>query len=222
MTISKHTNNKSTAIPKLTNIKGIVFDMDGTLCLPQNWMFKEMRQAVGLTDRSKDILQYIESLPTLESQKAANDGIEQVELKAMQLMQPQPGLNELMEYLTINSISKNICTRNKITPVNALIGKFIDTKYSKFDYILTRDFQPTKPSPEPLLYIKNRLDSSSNNNVGKMVMVGDSIDDMKSGRYAGFITILLLNENNSYLVADNSEHKHLVDYTITRLDELII
>ncbi|KIW87342.1 uncharacterized protein Z519_11978 [Cladophialophora bantiana CBS 173.52] len=45
----------------LPKLQGIVFDMDGTLCLPQNYMFREMREALGIP-RSVDILDHIRSL----------------------------------------------------------------------------------------------------------------------------------------------------------------
>ncbi|OAP58621.1 hypothetical protein AYL99_07711 [Fonsecaea erecta] len=45
----------------LPQLKGIIFDMDGTLCLPQNYMFREMREALGIP-RSVDILDHIRSL----------------------------------------------------------------------------------------------------------------------------------------------------------------
>ncbi|OCT47718.1 haloacid dehalogenase-like hydrolase family protein [Cladophialophora carrionii] len=45
----------------LPRLKGTIFDVDGTLCLPQNYMFKEMRQALGIP-RSVDILDHIRSL----------------------------------------------------------------------------------------------------------------------------------------------------------------
>jgi hypothetical protein len=62
-----------------------MFIRDGTLCLPQNWMFGHMRKALGIDDKI-DILTYIDSLPTLEEQKIAHAKIEKVEEDAMQKM----------------------------------------------------------------------------------------------------------------------------------------
>jgi hypothetical protein len=59
--------------------------VDGTLCLPQNWMFGHMRKALGIDDKI-DILTYIESLPTPEEQRIANAKIEKVEEDAMNEM----------------------------------------------------------------------------------------------------------------------------------------
>lgn len=188
--------------------------MDGTLCLPQPWMFPAMRQAIGLTDKSQDILDFIENLPTPTQKSHAEKLIHDVETKAMNEMKPQPGLIELMTWLTTNQISKNICTRNIIPPVNHLIKKFIPKEYSNFDYILTRDFRPTKPNPDPLLHITKLLQLKPN----EVIMVGDSFDDMKSGHSAGCITILLKNHVNGHLL---TEHKDLIDVAIDNLAEII-
>src|SRR5579871_5793324 len=87
-------------------IKGVIFDMgnktvskltgDGTLCLPQNWMFAHMREALGIDDKI-DILTYIESLPTPEDQQLAHRKIEKVEEDAMNKMIAQEGLSGLMK-----------------------------------------------------------------------------------------------------------------------------
>jgi hypothetical protein len=87
-------------------IKGVIFDMgdltcytantDGTLCLPQNWMFAHMRQALGIDDNI-DILTYIVSLPTREEQLLAHAKIEKVEEDAMNKMIAQEGLAGLMK-----------------------------------------------------------------------------------------------------------------------------
>lgn len=195
-------------------IKAVVFDMDGTLCLPQPWMFPAMRNAIGVNDKSIDILTFIDSLPSALERDEAHRGIEAVEAEAMALMKPQPGLLELMEYLTMKCISKSICTRNLQPPVNYLISKFIPTAFNKFDYILTREFRPTKPNPDPILYIAKQLSLHPK----EVVMVGDSYDDMKSGRHAGCITILLKNHVNGYLL---DKHADLIDITVDDLADIV-
>ena len=49
-----------------------------------------------------------------------------------------------------------------------------------------------------------------------LIMVGDSIDDMTAGRYAGAATVLLVNKENAHL----AEHPH-TDLVIKSLDELV-
>lgn len=55
--------------------------MDGTLCEPQNWMFGQMRNALGI-DKSIDILDHIEALPR-DRQSAAEEAIRNIEREAM-------------------------------------------------------------------------------------------------------------------------------------------
>lgn len=113
-------------------LKGIIFDMDGTLCktplaaiesstfpkltvplpegLPQNHMFAEMRSACAIP-ASEDILDYIHSLPQPE-QDDAFAKIQAIERRAMAEQVPQAGLVELMEFLDRWRVRKAICTRN--------------------------------------------------------------------------------------------------------------
>lgn len=202
--------------------------MDGTLTVPQPWMFKEMRESINLPlDSKKDILVYLENDITdekLRSQYHLN--IKNIEEKAMLLQEPQPGLNELFAYLDSKKISKNIVTRNLIDPVDSFITKFVHKDFNTFDIILTRSFKPPKPSPQPLLHIITSIMKPStphNKEVDykEFFMVGDSYDDMKSGRDAGFTTILVVNEINQRKVLDHEHHRLLVDYTVTELSEVI-
>ncbi|KAG0677861.1 hypothetical protein C6P41_003113 [Kluyveromyces marxianus] len=194
-------------------IKGVVFDMDGTLCLPQTWMFKDMRDAIGCQDPKIDILTFIEELPTAEEQAEAERKITVVEKKAMEEMEPQPGMIELFRFLKENRISKSICTRNLIGAVTYLVESFVPTDLNDFECIVTREFYPPKPKPDPLLHISKQLKLKPE----EMIMVGDSADDMKSGAAAGFTTILLNNDVNKLLRDD----KKLVTYSVDKLSDII-
>ncbi|KAB8079225.1 HAD superfamily hydrolase [Aspergillus leporis] len=194
-------------------LKGIVFDVDGTLCLPQNYMFGQMREALGI-DKRVDILHHIHQLPTPKAQLEAIDKIKAIEREAMRHQQPQPGLVELMDYLQDQGIKRALCTRNFETPVRHLLENHLPAHV--FLPIITRETDGVLPKPDPagLLHIANEwgLDNQGDN----MIMVGDSIDDMTAGHTAGAATVLLLNDHNGHL----KEHAH-TDIWIERLDELI-
>lgn len=83
------------------------FDQEG---MPQNYMFGEMRAALGIT-KGEDILDHIYSLPESE-QPGAHSKIQAIERAAMENQVPQAGLVSLMEYLDQMNIKKGICTRN--------------------------------------------------------------------------------------------------------------
>ncbi|CAF3569027.1 unnamed protein product [Fusarium graminearum] len=197
------------------SLRGVVFDMDGTLCEPQTYMFKEMRDILGI-NKTTDILEYIETLPKSE-QSGALESIRNIERKAMRTQTPQPGLMTLMAYLDTNAIPKAICTRNFDVPVQNLMEKFLEG--SRFHPIVTRDFHPPKPDPAGILYIAKDwglTDEAGEGDASGLIMVGDSIDDMTAGRKAGAATVLLVNDVNRPL----AEHAH-TDLVINTLDELV-
>ena len=199
--------------------RGIVFDMDGTLTRPQNYMFKSMRDALGI-DKSVDILKHIQSLPTGGEQEEAHRKIEQIERDAMGQMQPQPGLASLMSFLRAHRprpnddtlIRRAICTRNFAEPTRYLLDTFLAEDKAYISPVLTREYEPPKPSPEPLLHICKTwsLDPSD------CLMVGDGADDIKSAQAAGLDTVLLLNPDNEKLV-----ELHRPTYAVRSLEEII-
>ncbi|KAL3424594.1 had superfamily [Phlyctema vagabunda] len=199
-------------------LKGIVFDVDGTLCEPQTYMFAEMRSAVGIPGK-EDILEYIYTLSAKEQEEAMCK-IREIERTAMSSQVAQPGLAELMNYLDARSIPKGICTRNFETPVNHLLTKFLPA--STFHPIVTRDFRPPKPDPAGILHIARSWGFVKRNgqeevaDASQCIMVGDSIDDMTAGYRAGAATVLLVNSVNAHL----AKHEH-TDLCISSLDELI-
>lgn len=114
-------------------------------------------------------------------------------------------------------------------------------KVGRFHPIITRETPNVnaKPSPEGLWHIALTWNPSTADarNVSRtngavktddpleiarrhlgahMIMVGDSIDDMAAGNRAGAATVLLVNDENEYLVG----HEY-ADLCIRRLDDLI-
>lgn len=122
----------------------------------------------------------------------------------MALQKPQPGLAELMRYLTAHNVQKAICTRNFDEPVDHLLSTFIPKE--RFEPIITRAFKPPKPDPAGILHIARQWGIDEGARAGEMVMVGDSIDDMAAGARAGATTVLLVNEVNEHLVEHAQTH----------------
>ncbi|KAF3278096.1 hypothetical protein TWF132_001279 [Orbilia oligospora] len=203
--------------PLFPHLQAVVFDVDGTLCLPQSWMFAEMRRQLGIT-KGADILDHVLGLPDTvpeggglvggkSEQEVGFEKIRAVEREAMGQMQPQEGLVELMDYLDRRGVRKAICTRNFDAPVEYLITNFI-TGHTFFP-IVTRDFKPPKPSPAGILHIAKELGLEGG--ASGVIMVGDSLDDMAAGRKAGGLTVLLENNENKEL----NGHEY-TDFSVTR------
>lgn len=209
--------------PGTMKLHGIVFDMDGTLCEPQNYMFASMRAAVGIP-KHVDILDHIHSLPD-QQQRDAFAQIQAIEREAMAEQVPQAGLVGLMEFLDQRGVRKGICTRNFDAPVTHLLSKHMPGHIEAFAPIVTREFRPPKPSPAGILHIAKAWGVVESAEVPgtpvwerllPLVMVGDSIDDMVAGREAGAMTVLLRSQGKEEL-----EFEECTDVAVDRLDELI-
>lgn len=95
--------------------------------------------------------------------------------------------------------------------MNHLVNSFIPDH--KFEPVVTREFLPPKPHPAPILHIAEQWQTDPKH----LIMVGDSIDDMKSGKQAGATTVLIKSHANNH-IRDIDQ----TDYVIDRLDDLII
>ncbi|EGP87995.1 uncharacterized protein MYCGRDRAFT_99943 [Zymoseptoria tritici IPO323] len=198
-------------------LQGIVFDMDGTLCLPQNHMFSQMRSALSIP-KSVDIIEHINSLPQSD-QPAAWKKIKDIESVAMREQEAQPGLVTLLAFLAEEKVKMAICTRNFEDPVRHFLENFVEGKVQGgqgkvFDPVVTRDFTPAKPHPAGIWECARVWDVRERKL--PMMMVGDSVDDMASGRAAGCVTVLLKSEGKEDLEVDGR-----TDLVVGRLDELI-
>ncbi|WEW60866.1 hypothetical protein PRK78_006354 [Emydomyces testavorans] len=209
-------------------LKGVVFDVDGTLCLPQNYMFQEMRteeptpitpslvlhRSVLGIDKSVDIITHIRSLPTLEERTEAAAKVKAIERAAMTKQKPQPGLVQLMDYLHSRGVRRALCTRNFEAPVTHLLTTHLPAHV--FTPIITRDTPDLLPKPDPAGLLHIAKEWGLENGASDLIMVGDSLDDMTAGHKAGAATVLLVNDHNKSLI----EHDH-TNLWIKQLDELI-
>lgn len=82
------------------------------------------------------------------------------------------------------------------TPVNYLISNFCEGQI--FSPIVTREFRPPKPDPAGIYHIAKEWGLEDKGD--RLIMVGDSLDDLTAGRRAGAATVLLVNDVNRELV----------------------
>jgi HAD superfamily hydrolase (TIGR01549 family) len=178
---------KENAFPNVEtmDIRGLVFDMDGTLTVPV-LDFVEMKRRLGFSAQ-QDIVATLKSLNGSERHKAETI-IQEMELEAMFNTKLQPNLINMLEKLEELHIPKAILTRNFSEPVNHLTQVMLEDKF-KFDPCLDRDWQHgrAKPHPDALHYIAKGWDIPE----GNILMIGDAMDDVKCGQQAGGVGILL-------------------------------
>lgn len=180
--MSIHQNPKQ--VPHL--VRGVVFDMDGTLTIPCI-DFDEMRRRVGIAEG--DILSVVDSWDT-ERRGNAYAIITEIEEQALQEMRIMPGANELCALLDASEVRRAIVTRN----VSASIDFFLKTYQmthktpSRFFPALSREWRPYKPDPAALHHIAEHWGINS----AELVMIGDSATvDVVCANCAGAASILL-------------------------------
>ena len=102
-------------------------------------------------------------------------------------------------------------------PVTHLLKTHLPGHISPFSPIITRDFKPPKPDPAGILHIAQAWGVQKDGQGAlPLVMVGDSIDDMISGRDAGALTVLVKSQGKEELETDDR-----TDVVIGQLTELI-
>ncbi|KAI8054637.1 hypothetical protein BDF22DRAFT_680172, partial [Syncephalis plumigaleata] len=108
-----------------------------------------MRRELGVPTGT-DVLAHAASLPT-EERIAAELLIKRIEDEAMLSIELQPGLDELITYLESIPLPKAILTRNNPDTVAHFLS--LREPSHQFEILVTREFQPPKPAPDPLLHI---------------------------------------------------------------------
>lgn len=172
-----------------------------------------------------------------KTQEEAQARLREVEQRAMREMEVAPGLPNLLRFLDNTSnkvnakpIKKAILTRNNEGPVihfltNVLCKEYkpnnaqneptAEDKINVFNPIVTRSFNPPKPSPLPILHITKG--GWQNTPPEQCLMIGDSIDDMQAGKSAGCTTVLVRTPVNQHV----AEMKDITDVSVNQIDDII-
>ncbi|KAJ2746989.1 hypothetical protein GGI20_000885 [Coemansia sp. BCRC 34301] len=212
---SPSTKEATAADPSALRIRGVAFDMDGTLATPMKEHLIKMRSDIGVPNGIRT-LEYVETCLHGRARELAERRIVEIETEAMANMRLSPGLVELLEFLHKHGIPIAIITRNNVNSVK----HFIDNVVSKqpveqselfaFNPVIDRSFKPTKPHPAGLLHISRMWNIPPR----EILMVGDHMDDLLCGLRAGSVSALLRYSDSSEFEA----HAHIV---VDRIDELV-
>jgi HAD superfamily hydrolase (TIGR01509 family) len=185
-----------------TNFEGIIFDMDGTLTVPEI-DFTKIRQELGV-EKGLDLLEYPKQLNEIDRKNYFNK-LEELEKKSYINLKFQEGLISTLYKFKNAHIKLSIITRNCESNTNYIINKLnID-----FDPILTREFDHIKPHPQPIHHIISRWNIKPE----KALIVGDFKDDILCGKNAGISTCFFQNKNKA-------SYSELADFTINSYLEL--
>ncbi|XP_024020592.1 haloacid dehalogenase-like hydrolase domain-containing protein At2g33255 isoform X1 [Morus notabilis] len=229
--LSSNSNFAAPNPPSKARLRGVVFDMDGTLTVPTIDFPAMYRAVLGDEEYFRikaknpsgiDILHQIENWSP-EKQRKAIETIADFERQGLDRLQIMPGAAELCSFLDSKGIRfklldkqvnnvQGLITRN----VKAAVDLFHERFGIRFSPALSREFRPFKPDPAPLLHICSAWDVQPS----EVMMVGDSLkDDVKCGKQAGAFACLL-DEDGRYDSPKYANVEHKPDFKVSSLAEV--
>ena len=184
-------------------IRGVIFDMDGTITAPY-FDFAKIKEEAGIGDM--DMLDYLRSATGKEHERvrALLTRFEEAGVADAKLNR---GARKLLNFLARRRMPAALLTRNTRKSVDGVCRKL----NLKFDIAVTREDGPHKPAPEPILNIARQWGAKP----VEVLMVGDYKWDVLCAKNAGAPCALLVNGSGVPEWAEDA------DFVITRLSEVI-
>jgi HAD superfamily hydrolase (TIGR01549 family) len=161
-------------------IKGIIFDMDGTV-VDVSYDWKKIKQE--LQTEGKPILAYIQSLKEPERTNKWRI-LERYEEDATAQATLKDGMEKFLAFLKEKGIKTALVTNNARKNVDFLLNKFrLD-----FSLVLSREAGLWKPSGAPFLFVLKSFGIQKK----ECCVIGDSHFDVKAAEEAGIKRVFLL------------------------------
>ncbi|WP_144210963.1 HAD family hydrolase [Shewanella donghaensis] len=165
----------------LVGIKGVIFDLDGTL-VESALDFSQIKHQLGCP-AEVDLLDFIADMPTEEQQAQANDIILEHETQDAINAKALPNMHPLLKTIAQLQLPTAIVTRNsKVATATKLRQNDIE-----LDLVLTRECYPAKPAPDALLAIATMWDIDP----ASLIYVGDYLYDIQAANNAGMISVFI-------------------------------
>ncbi|WP_417593899.1 HAD family hydrolase [Oceanospirillum sp.] len=187
----------------MKNIKGVIFDLDGTL-VSSSLDFQWLRQQVNCPDED-DILTFTAQLQDPYLKDRANSIIEQHELDDAHQASWIPGAKLFVDCLNQNNYPMAIVTRNFQEAAQIKIRN----NAMPITRIITREEAPAKPDPTALLMIASEWRLKPEH----IMYVGDFRYDIEAANNAGMHSCLFAPE-------ELPDYAHQADQVIRHFDEL--
>jgi beta-phosphoglucomutase-like phosphatase (HAD superfamily) len=153
-------------------LRGVIFDMDGTLTKP-NLDFTEMYRRCGV-DPKEDILAAIAAMPPAE-RAAAHAVVEEMEAEGRRTLELMPGAVQLARWLEAHGVPTAMVTRNTAATVAHLHTAFWEPAgLPAFSPAVSRDDASLPPKPDPAALAS--IAAAWGVPLGpELLMVGDSV-----------------------------------------------
>ena len=187
------------------NIKGVLFDFDGTLTYPGALDFDSIRREMGCPE-NRPILEYIEAQDPSRRSLLLKI-LESKEEKAAEGSVPNRGAEKCLTTLKEKSTLIGILTRNTLESVRLAMESFSSITIEDFRAIITRENSLPKPHPDGVYKAAVQMGISTS----ELMMVGDFRFDVIAGKAAGAFSVLLTNNGGSVMTRDDPEPDYIVD-----------
>jgi HAD superfamily hydrolase (TIGR01509 family) len=186
-------------------IKGVIFDLDGTLTQFNLDIRKIKREILG-RDSELTLLEEIGRLDK-EEKKRAEEILKTYECMAASEVKLNKGAKELLQMLAEEGIKTAVVTRNNRRAVEIVLRKY----NLNFDVVISRDDAEPKPSPKQIKAALEHL------NLGEeeVIFIGDHRFDLEAGKAAGVRTGLIKNQFSEDIIKE-------ADFAIESLGELAL
>jgi HAD superfamily hydrolase (TIGR01509 family) len=168
----------------LSQIEGVVFDMDGTLTVsPLDF---DLIRAECDIPPGEPILEFLERAP-LPHRERARRVLLMHEQRAAATCALRDGAREVVAELARRGLKTALLTRNSARSVRTVLSRF----GLRFDCVVSREQADPKPSPAPVLRIADQLGIPP----ARLLVVGDYVFDVQAGRAAGTVTAFIKTES---------------------------
>jgi HAD superfamily hydrolase (TIGR01549 family) len=162
-------------------LRGVVFDMDGTLVV-QELDFEAIRREIGLPTGTP-LLEALEALPAGD-QGRAWEVLDRHERRAAEAATLVPGVADFLAWLDVRGVRRAVLTRNSRAAAEVVLAR---CGLSAFDPVVTRGDGPYKPHPAGIWRACEVWGVAPSD----VLMLGDYLYDVQAGRRAGTRTALL-------------------------------
>jgi len=173
---------KSTARRSAIHLRGIIFDLDGTL-VDSGLDFEAMRQEMGLPP-GRPVLETLDRLDPHDAERCRAI-LNRHEIDGAMRATPLPGVVPFLTQAASLGLRRAVMTRNSRMAAALTLCRC----GLEFEHILTRDDGPIKPNPWAIHQICHRWNMEPR----EILVIGDFHFDLEAGRAAGSTTVLVCN-----------------------------
>jgi HAD superfamily hydrolase (TIGR01509 family) len=169
------------------HIRGVIFDMDGTITVPV-LDFRRIRVEMGIGE-GRGVLEMMSDLDGAERARA-EETLLRHELAAAHASRLNEGVEEALGLLRVMGIKTGILTRNCRQSADIVIA----AHGLEFDAVVTREDCLPKPDPDGVRAAARRMGVAPD----ECLVVGDYEYDVRAGRAAGAVTVLFSTDGRTF------------------------